>query len=410
MPAFLYVASEKRMNKLNVIGLGPGSRKMLTQEALCAIENADLVWCAERNGDLVPPEKRRPLTPFKSAMDGMAAALEEGLKASVLLSGDTGLYSMLPLLKNRFGQEKLNVVCGISSLQALCARLAVSWQDAAILSAHGRALSENALCHYARTKPKTFVLLDDKRDPKWVRDALEQGGLNALSLMIGERLSYDDERVGPYEDRPYDALSAALIINDAPQTAQRTTALSDDSFIRGKTPMTKSEIRAQAILKMELTPDAVVWDVGAGTGSVSVECALNCPLGQVYAVERDREATELIRLNKEKFHALNIQVVAGSAPEILEGLPAPDCVFLGGTGGETKEILKKLESFGKRIRVCATAVTMESMSLLTQALSGYADFSAVQIAVSRLEKVGNYHMFRAQNPVCVFAATMEAKQ
>ena len=117
----------------------------------------------------------------------------------------------------------------------------------------------------------------------------------------------------------------------------------------------------------------------------------------------------LIGQNRDKFHALNISVVPGSAPEALEGLPAPTHVFLGGTGGETEEILKKLESFGRRIRVCATAVTMESAQLYMKLLSGYADFSAAQIAVSRLEKVGRYNMFKAQNPVFVFAAIMEGE-
>ena len=173
--------------------------------------------------------------------------------------------------------------------------------------------------------------------------------------------------------------------------------------------MTKSEIRAQVMSKLRLSSDSVVWDVGAGTGSVSVECALNCPLGEVYAVERDEDALKLIGQNREKFSAFNISIVPGSAPEALEGLPAPTHVFLGGTGGETEEILKTLEGLDRTIRVCATAVTMESAELYMKLLSGYADFSAAQVAVSRLEKMGRYNMFRAQNPVFVFAATMEGK-
>jgi precorrin-6y C5,15-methyltransferase (decarboxylating), CbiE subunit/precorrin-6Y C5,15-methyltransferase (decarboxylating), CbiT subunit len=398
------------MNKLTVIGAGPGNRERMTLEAVSAVEASDIVWCASRNDDLVPAEKRRSLTPFGVAMDGMQAALSEGLKASVLLSGDTGLYSMLSLLKKRFGEENIHVICGVSSVQALCARLAVSWQDAKIISAHGRELAKNALCHYARTNPKTLVLLDGERDPKWVHDALREGGLGELKLFIGERLSYDDECVGPYEERQYDGLSAALIVNDAPEAVRMAIGLSDDSFIRGKTPMTKSEIRAQVIAKLDLSPDSTVWDVGAGTGSVSVECALNCPLGEVYAVERDEDALKLIKQNKEAFHALNLEIVPGSAPEALKTLPVPTHVFLGGTGGETEEILRLLESLDRPIRICATAVTMESISLFSRVLSGYADFSAVQIAVSRLEKLGSYHMVRAQNPVYVFSATMEANK
>ncbi len=398
------------MNKLTVIGAGPGNRRTMTLEAIGALEASDIVWCASRNDDLIPAEKRRPLTPFGTAMDEMQAALSEGLKASVLLSGDTGLYSMLPLIKKRFGEENIRVLCGISSVQALCAKLAAGWQDARIVSAHGRELAKNALCHYARTNPKTIVLLDGERDPKWVHDTLCEGGLAELKLFIGEKLSYEDERTGPYEERRYDNLSVALIVNNAPEAARTVIGLSDERFIRGKTPMTKSEIRAQVISKLALSPDSVVWDIGAGTGSVSVECALNCPLGEVYAVERDAEALELVRQNRQKFCALNIKIVEGSAPEALEGLPAPTHVFLGGTGGETGAILTLLENLNTNIRICATAVTMESASLYTQALSRYADFSAVQIAVSRLEKLGSYHMVRAQNPVYIFSATLEANK
>ncbi|MBR4234787.1 MAG: precorrin-6y C5,15-methyltransferase (decarboxylating) subunit CbiE [Clostridia bacterium] len=395
------------MNKLTVIGAGPGGRDMLTAEAAQAIINADAVWCAARNADLVPADKRRALMPFAGALDEMQSALDAGLNAAALLSGDTGLYSMLSLIKRRVGEENVRVICGVSSVQALCARLALSWQDSKIVSAHGRGLAESALCHYARTNPKTLVLLDGERDPKWVRSSLCEGGLEKLKLIIGERLGYDDETVSPYEDRQYDSLCVALIINEAPESAAHPFGLNDESFIRGKTPMTKREIRAQVISEMRLAPDSVVWDVGAGTGSVSIECALQCPLGEVYAVERDADALELIKRNKAAFCALNVHVVSGSAPQALADLPAPTHVFLGGTGGETEEILSALERLNKTLRVCATAVTMESASFFTEALSRYAGFSAVQLQVSRLEKVGRYSMFRAQNPVFVFAATME---
>lgn len=397
------------MNKLYVIGAGPGSAEGMTAEAENAVLRADAVWCAARNDDLVPAEKRRPLTPFGKAMDEMGEALSRGDRPAVLLSGDTGLYSMLPLLEKRFGKENLRVVCGVSSLQILCARLKVSWQDTAVLSAHGRELTPAVLCWHVRRNEKTFVLLDAVHDPKWVRSALEEGGLAHAELIIGERLSYPDESVGPYEDRPYDSLSAAFIRNASPDKGNAPFGLKDESFIRGKTPMTKSEIRAQVIAGMHLAPDSIVWDVGAGTGSVSIECALQCPLGEVYAIERDEEALSLIERNKAAFRTLNIRVIAGHAPEALRDLPAPTHVFLGGTGGETADILKLLEGLGRRIRVCATAVTMESASLLTQALSRYEDLTASQIAVTRLEKAGRYTMFRAQNPVFVMAATMEGE-
>ena len=173
--------------------------------------------------------------------------------------------------------------------------------------------------------------------------------------------------------------------------------------------MTKREIRAQIAAELNLPPDAVVWDIGAGTGSVTVECALQCPFGQVFPVERDPEALKLISENIRRFHLQNAEPVPGSAPEALDGLPSPTHVFLGGTGGRAAEILSLLESLGTPVRLCATAVTLESMQEYFALLRDQKDFSAVQIAVSRAEAAGSYHMLRAQNPVYVFSAEICGK-
>ena len=395
------------MNWMDVISAGPGGEGLLTEEARRAIQCADAVFCADRHAGLVPDTgKRRPLTPFSAALDEMDALLRENRRPAVLVSGDAGLYSLLPVLKKRFGPGKLRVLPGVSSLQALCARLCVPWQEAAILSAHGRELSSSALCHAVRTHAQTLLLLDGERDPNWVWNALKAGGLDDVRLTVGERISYPDERVAAYERRAYDPLSAALVENGHPERGLPPIGLPDDAFIRGKTPMTKREIRVQVLSALALPPDAVMWDVGAGTGSVTVECARQCPLGRVYAVERDEEALKLTEENRARFHLENVEIIAGSAPEALESLPAPTHVFLGGTGGKAQAILEKLKGLNAPVRLCAAAVTMESAQEYWALLREYRHFSAVQIAVSRIEPVGGYHMLRAQNPVFLFSADM----
>lgn len=382
------------MNWIDVISAGPGGAELLTAQAKAAIENAEAVFCAQRNADLVSPDKRRPLTPFEDAMAAM-----EGLNhPAVLVSGDAGLYSMLGLLTRHFGWECLRVIPGVSSLQAFCARLSIPWQNAKILSAHGRDCAPEALCYYARTSPAVLLLLDGEHDPRWVQGTLRVAGLDHLPITVGERISLPDEQIAPYEDRDYDPLSVLLITNPHPASGLPPVGLSDDAFIRGKTPMTKREIRIQVLAALQLPPDAVVWDVGAGTGSVSVECARQCPLGAVYAVERDGDALALIEQNKQQFHLQNLHVIPGEAPEVLADLPAPTHVFLGGTGKRTKDIYAALPA---GVRVVATAVTLESAQEFAALLP---DYEAAQIAVSRLEKVGSYRMFRASNPVFVFSA------
>ena len=138
----------------------------------------------------------------------------------------------------------------------------------------------------------------------------------------------------------------------------------DEWMIRGKVPMTKSEVRAVSLSKLELRPDSVLWDIGAGTGSVSVEASFFLPDGQVYAVEKKPEALELIRKNVEKFRRENVTAVAGEAPDVLRGLPDPTHVFLGGTSGRMREILDALRRRNPAVRVVANAISLESLGEL----------------------------------------------
>ena len=376
---------------LDIISVGPGEAVLLTDDAKQAIDRADAVWCAARHAVLVPPEKARPLSPLEDAIEHMRGFSEAEQNAAVLVSGDAGLYSLLEMLKRKIGGEYLRVHPGVSALQLFAARLGVSWQDAKILSAHGRALSESALCHAVRTHRQTFCFLDAAHNPAWVRESLNLGGLENMRLFVGERLSYPDERTEAYRaDTQYDPLCMAYIENDAPESGLPPVGLSDEAFIRGKTPMTKRDVRALVVSALHLRPDSVVWDVGAGTGSVSVECARQCPLGEVYAVEMKDEALDLIRRNAERFHAL----------------PAPDAVFLGGTTGEAEAIVELLRGLQRPIRLVATAVTMESAQALLRLMRPMVDFEARQVAVSALESVGRYTMFKAENPVFIFSANV----
>ncbi len=395
------------MNWIDVVSAGPGNEDLLTAQARRTLDEADAVFCADRTQTLVgDPAVCRHLTPFSKALEDMETLRAEGLRVAVLLSGDAGLYSMLPLLSERFGREALRVHPGVSSLQAFCARLGIPWQQARILSAHGKQLTPSALCHTVRSGRMTLLLLDAEHNPRWIRQSLKDGGLENADITVGERISYPDECIGPWEDREYDPLSVALIENRTAGWTPRAFALPDDAFIRGKTPMTRREIRAQVAAELNLIPDAVIWDIGAGTGSVTVECALQCPFGRVYAVERDPDALKLIEENIRQFHLQNVGVVAGSAPKALENLPAPTHVFLGGTSGHAAEILALLEKLDTPVRLCGTAVTLESIRVFFDLLQKKKNFSAVQIAVSRAELMGGYHMLRAQNPVFVFSADL----
>jgi cobyrinic acid a,c-diamide synthase len=178
----------------------------------------------------------------------------------------------------------------------------------------------------------------------------------------------------------------------------------DEWFIRGEVPMTKSEVRAVSVEKLELSPDSVLYDIGAGTGSVSVEAAAFMPEGTVYAVEKKREAVELLEKNRKKFQAEQIRIIEGAAPEALEGLEAPTHAFLGGTSGRMAEILSLLLAKNPEVRVVVNAITLESVSKVmewTAARGIEADI--VLVSVSRAKAAGRVHMMMAQNPVYVIS-------
>ena len=178
----------------------------------------------------------------------------------------------------------------------------------------------------------------------------------------------------------------------------------DEWFIRGEVPMTKSEVRAVSVEKLELSPDSVLYDIGAGTGSVSVEAAAFMPEGTVYAVEKKREAVELLEKNRKKFQAEQIRIIEGAAPEALEGLEAPTHAFLGGTSGKMPDILSLLLAKNPEVRVVVNAITLESVSKVmewTAARGIEADI--VLVSVSRAKAAGRVHMMMAQNPVYVIS-------
>jgi precorrin-6Y C5,15-methyltransferase (decarboxylating) len=181
----------------------------------------------------------------------------------------------------------------------------------------------------------------------------------------------------------------------------------DEEFLRGKAPMTKSEIRSLSVAKLHLEKDSVVYDVGAGTGSVTIELALAAPDGMVYAVERNQEACDLIEQNKRKFGTPNIEVIHGLAPEAMEDLPAPTHAFIGGSGGRLLDILQVLYRKNPHMRIVINAISMETIAELKEVLDTFPmeEEEILQMQVSRVKKLLSYHLPQAENPVWICSFT-----
>lgn len=338
-----------------------------------------------------------------------ALAASRARVASVVYSGDVGFYSGAALLAGRLDGWDVEEVPGVSSLSYLAARARVSWQDAFVVSMHGR---QGDAAGAVQAHEKTFVLTGGTTKAQDVCAELERRGLGGVGVVAGERLSYPDERVvrgtaAELTSLSFADLTSLLVLNPRP-VSRRTSApcLPDSAFERGEAPMTKEEVRELVVCKLALEPSSVVWDVGAGTGSASVEAALAAPAGRVFSVERDARACGLVRRNKERFGLSNLHVVEGAAPEALRGLPAPDRVFVGGSAGRLREVVACALAANPRVRVVVTAVSLETVSEAFGCLSalGMADVEAVQVSVSRARALGAHHLMRAQNPVFVFSA------
>ena len=391
--------------KLFLIGVGPGNRALLTKEATDALNECDAVIGAESVTAALQLHKP---TYAEFLPDGVQKILEEHpeiRRAAIVMRGDVGFYSGAKKMLERFRNMDVTVIPGLSSVVVFAAKLGVGWDDAALVSLHGRT---GNLIHTVAADPKTFALTGGENSVGAVCRKLCDYGFGSLRVTVGEKLTYPEERIttGSAEslsDRSFDPLSVVCIENpNAVRIARQ--GIPDEEFLRGDVPMTKSEVRAISLSKLELPSDAIVWDVGAGTGSVSVECALAAYDGRVYAVEKESDAVELIRRNKRKFRADNLEIVEGTAPEALGELPAPTHAFIGGSSGNLREILAVLLEKNPAVRIVLNTVTVESQSEVTACAKeyGFEKFEAVTVNVARSKQVGRYHLMTAQNPVTVF--------
>ena len=252
--------------------------------------------------------------------------------------------------------------------------------------------------------PQVFFLTGGGDAPATLCAKLTAAGLGAAHALVGENLGTPAEAIRfglarELAEQSFAPLSVLLIEREA-LPSRRTPGLPDDAFIRGAVPMTKQEVRAAALAKLAVTPTDTLWDVGAGTGSVSVELALAAPAGQVYAVECAPEACALIQQNREKFAAYNLTLIEGKAPEALDALPTPDAVFIGGTKGNMDAVINAVLHKNPAVRLCIAAIALETLSVAVAALPAHGLAAEVtQIAVSRTKTAGSLHLLMANNPV-----------
>lgn len=390
--------------KVTLIGMGSGQPENLTLQGLAALRQADLILGARRLLAVLPAG----CTENRAAAyrpDEVAELLQtSGAENAVLVySGDTGFYSGASSMMEKLEAlgVRARVLPGLSSIQLLAAALGRPWQGWNLVSAHGRTCDPVAECMQGRP---TFFLTGGSEDPATLCAQLAAEGFGDVQGVVGQCLGTPEEKLfrGSVKELAagrFNSLSV-LLVEAVEGLPRRTPGLPDEAFERGDVPMTKQEVRAAVLAKLAVRPEDILWDVGAGTGSVSVELALAAPRGRVYAVECRPEGCALIKANREKFRTRNLVLVEGLAPAALSDLPAPDAVFIGGSKGSLAAIVDAALDKNPDARICVSAIALESLSAAVAALTAKGRTVQVsQIAVSRARAVGGLHLMMAQNPI-----------
>lgn len=394
-----------------IIGIGPGNPELLTIEAKKAIAESTILVGDKRmlpSKDIA--DKKIYETYKPSEIRRIAAAHADGAETmAVLVSGDVGFFSLTSLLQEIPGCTMTRIP-GISSLIYFAAKLQTPWQDAYCLSRHGR---QAPLVWAVRCHPKVFCLTGGKDSVSALCQELCRYGLQDVVVHAGLNLSYPQERIlsgtaASLAQQDIRGLAVLMIYNDkASSRPMPFPGLDDTLFQRGDAPMTKQDVRCIAMSRLRPQPDDIVYDVGAGTGSCSVELALQVPWGHVYAMEINPAALQVLAQNKERFALPQLTVVAGDAAETILSLPAPQRVFIGGTKGKLERILQLIYQKNAACVVVMTAITIETVAAVTAYYAKHPvyDLDITQVSIAKGKSVGSYHMMMGQNPVYILTAT-----
>ena len=441
--------------QITLAGIGMGAEALLTEEVRNRIAEADYVFGAKRMVESIKKLCKQNVKTYncylsKDIIPVIENIQENSAKIVILFSGDTGFYSGCEKLYNELckhkGMGKAEVLPGISSLSMLSARTGISWQDAKILSTHGvePALWKSRLLDAAKREKKTFFLTSGVADVQEIGNLLSSEFAKEewknLKIYLGYQLSYPQEWIkcltvdelckllsrdhndggqdslqnslqeepqDQLQDKPEEGLYVGMLLNEHPKKHRLTPGYPDDMFIRGQVPMTKEEVRSVSICKLHLTEDAVVYDIGSGTGSVSVEIAALSPHVQVYAMEVNGEAVSLLEENCKQFGLHNVRCIRTKAPDGLEDLPMATHAFIGGSKGNLREILWTLYRKNNHMRIVVNAVSMETICQMQELLKELPveQEEILQLSVTKTKQLGSYHMLQAANPVYIYAFT-----
>ncbi len=409
-------------DKVYIIGVAPNGVSSLSPPIHQLINNAEMVFGGRRLLEMFPS-----LNADKTVIGNNLAEVTDLIKKNlghkrivVLASGDPNFYGVAGHLTGELGKEVVEIHPNVSAIQLAFARIKENWEDAALISVHSRPIED--IIETVNHNNKVGILTDDKNSPARIARLLIENGIDDYRAYVCENLGEESEKItgaGLYElsDMKFSPLNILILLRDRQIKSKKIAGQSrlgipDDEFYQ-RTPkaglITKQEVRAVSLTKMRLAEDSVLWDIGAGSGAISIEASFLVRKGLIYAIEKNRTDVEIIRKNLKKFQTPNVEVVHTFAPENLDRLPAPTNVFIGGSGGKMEEILdfvsRRLKPGG---RIVINVVALENLNKAINALNALGFVTDVTLVnIARSVNTKELTRLEALNPAFVISGALE---
>lgn len=401
--------------KIYLVGAGIEGWEGFGSKALDIIAQAEVMIGHQRHLDIFPDfsGKKMPLGDLPEVLEFLKRTDK---RVVVLASGDPTFFGISRFLLRNLPKERIEIFANVTSMQYAFACIKEPWDDAIFVSVHGRGM--HAAVDKIIAAEKACVLTDKVNTPAAIAAELIERGAEGYEAWLCEDLGLDTEKFtktsvrGLLELKPSDLNILILIKTYEPNLVQYPLiGIDDDEFHTSKKLITKQEVRAVTLSKLQLQDDLVLWDIGAGSCSVSIEASNLMPNGRIFAVERNPQCISFINENLKKFCTRTVKLIEAYAPEGLEDLPDPDRVFIGGAGGKLDEII---DAVALRLKpegiVVINAVTLDTLAKAVEFLEdhGYT-VEATCVNIAKTRKLTEYKMFEAQNPVYVIAGWKESE-
>ncbi|MFM7074765.1 MAG: precorrin-6y C5,15-methyltransferase (decarboxylating) subunit CbiE [Planctomycetaceae bacterium] len=409
-----------RAPRVHIVGIGDDGVEGMTMQARRLLEEAEVLLGPEGCTALVPPAIAGRLE-AATGLDDLVERIERhaGKRVVVLASGDPLFYGTARYVCGRLGKDRFEVVPHVSSMQLAFARVKEGWEEAFLATLSGQSIER--VIDRVRTSDTVGLFTSDEWPPSAVARALLDEGIDSFQAYVCENLGSPDERVtqGSLADIARDSfgpLNVMILVRQsrapvpAGQAGTRLFGNPDDCFLQSRPKrglLTPAEVRSLALAELGLGESSVVWDVGAGSGSVALEAARIARQGVVHAIEMDPDDHRLITANAERFGVTNLVAVLGRAPEAWASLPDPDAVYVGGSGRDVamlcEEAWKRLKPGGRLVTACNSIENLAAVHALLRARSSDTAHWLVTIArgIEQLDRI----RFESLNPVFLIAAT-----